>query len=152
MKKSLPTMMVLCASLAVAAFGCRQKTDARSELEKAATTLAQEEPAQAPPPAPSQPAQSLPPSAVPEAPSAPAPAPAQQMSQALAAYKAGNFEDAVTRLQVLRATPVMTPQQRIALNDAMGAVMTEVYSLAAKGDARAIQAVKQYEEMQTMRR
>ena len=152
MKKSLPTMMVLCASLAVAAFGCRQKTDARSELEKAATTLAQEEPAQAPPPAPSQPAQSLPPSAVPEAPSAPAPAPAQQMSQALAAYKAGNFEDAVTRLQVLRATPVMTPQQRIALNDAMGAVMTEVYSLAAKGDARAIQAVQQYEEMQTRER
>ena len=152
MKKSLSTTMVLCASLAVAAFGCRQQTDAKSELEKAASVMAQQEPAQAPPPAPSQPAQSLPPSAVSEAPPAPAPAPAQQMSQALAAYKAGNFEDAVTRLQVLRATPVMTPQQRIALNDAMGAVMTEVYSLAAKGDARAIQAVKQYEEMQTMRR
>ena len=149
MKKSLSTTMVLCASLAVAAFGCRQKTDARSELEKAASTLAQEEPAQAPPPAPSQPAQSLPPSAVPEAPPAPAPAPAQQMSQALAAYKAGDFEDAVIRLPVLRATPVMTPQQRITLNDAMGAVMTEIYSRAAKGDARAIQAVQQYEEMQS---
>jgi hypothetical protein len=149
MKKSLPTTMVLCASLAVAAFGCRQKTDAKSELEKAASVLAREEPAQAPPPAASQPAQPLQPSAVPEAPSAPVPAPAQQMSQALAAYKAGNFEDAVTRLQVLRATPVMTPQQRIALNDAMAAVMTEIYSRAAKGDARAIQAVQQYEELQT---
>ena len=150
MKKSLPTTMVLCAGLAVAAFGCRQKTDAKSELEKAASVLAREEPAQAPPPAPSQPAQPLPPSTAPEAP--PEPAPAQQMSQALAAYKAGNFDDAVTRLQVLRATPVMTPQQRMALNDAMAAVMGEVYSLAAKGDTRAVQAVKQYEEMQTMRR
>lgn len=71
------------------------------------------------------------------------------MNQAIAAYKSGNLEDAVTRLQKLRATPVMTPQQRIALNDAMAAVMTEIYSLAAKGDTRAIQAVKQYEQMQT---
>jgi hypothetical protein len=30
--------------------------------------------------------------------------------------------------------------------------MTEVYGLAAKGDSRAILAVKQYEEMQTSRR
>jgi hypothetical protein len=55
-------------------------------------------------------------------------------------------------LQKLRATPVMTPQQRIALNDAMAAVMGEIYVLAAKGDARAQQAVKQYEKMQTQRR
>lgn len=71
------------------------------------------------------------------------------MNQAMIAYKAGNLEDAVTRLQRLRATPAMTPQQRIALNDAIGAVMTEVYSLAAKGDSRAQMAVKQYEKMQT---
>jgi len=31
----------------------------------------------------------------------------------------------------------------------MAAVMSEIYSLAEKGDARAIQAVKRYEEMQT---
>jgi hypothetical protein len=31
----------------------------------------------------------------------------------------------------------------------MAAVMTEIYARAAKGDARAIQAVQQYEEMQT---
>jgi hypothetical protein len=67
----------------------------------------------------------------------------------LAAYKSGDLQDAVTRLQKLRATPVMTPQQRIALNDAMAAVMSEIYGLAAKGDARAIAAVKQYEELQT---
>ena len=81
-----------------------------------------------------------------------APAPAQEMKQAMAAYKGGELQDAVTRLQKLRATPVLTPQQRIALNDAMAAVMTEIYALAAKGDARAIQAVKQYERMQTQLR
>ena len=43
----------------------------------------------------------------------------------------------------------MTPEQRIALNNAMGAVMTEIYALAAKGDSRAQMAVKQYEKMQT---
>ena len=139
-------MMVLCASLAVAAVGCRQKTDPTSQLEKAVSALAQGEPAPAATAAPSQPAPPLEPAA---AAAAPAPAPAQQMSQALAAYQAGDFEDAVTRLQKLRATPVMTPQQRIALNDAMAAVMTEIYSRAAKGDARAIQAVQQYEELQT---
>jgi hypothetical protein len=147
MKPSFPTMMVLCASLAVAAVGCRQKTDPTSQLEKAVSALAQGEPAPAATPAPAQPAPPLEPAAVPADP--PAPAPAQQMSQALAAYQAGDFEDAVIRLQKLRATPVMTPQQRIALNDAMAAVMTEIYSRAAKGDARAIQAVQQYEELQT---
>jgi hypothetical protein len=73
------------------------------------------------------------------------------MTQAMAAYQAGNLEDAVTRLQKLRATPAMTPEQRMALNDAMGSVMTEIYGLAAQGDARAIQAVKQYEMMQNQR-
>lgn len=74
------------------------------------------------------------------------------MSQALVAYKAGQLEDAVTRLQKLRAMPTMTPQQRMAMNDAMAAVMSEIYLLASKGDSRAIQAVRQYEQMQTQRR
>jgi hypothetical protein len=51
-------------------------------------------------------------------------------------------------LQQLRAAPTMTSQQRIAINDAMAAVMTEIYGRAAKGDARALQAVRQYEQMQ----
>ena len=37
----------------------------------------------------------------------------------------------------------------MALNDATAAVMAEIYALADKGDTRAIQAVKLYEEMQT---
>ncbi|MCI0541123.1 MAG: hypothetical protein L0Z50_38465, partial [Verrucomicrobiales bacterium] len=64
---------------------------------------------------------------------------------------AGKMEDAVTRLQLLRATPVLSPQQRMALQDSVAAVMTEVYALAEKGDARAIAAVAQYEKMQTGR-
>ncbi len=74
------------------------------------------------------------------------------MKQAVDAYKGGQLEDAVTRLQKLRATPTMTAQQRMALNDAMAAVMTDIYAQAAKGDARAIAAVKRYEQMQTQRR
>lgn len=139
MKTNSPAVFILCAGVAVVSCGCRAKTDAKSELEKAASALAEPQPAQ-----PTQPAA--------EAATQPAPAPAQQMNQAMEAYKAGQFEDAVTRLQKLRATPAMSPEQRIALNDAMAAVMTEIYSLAAKGDSRALQAVAQYERMQTMRR
>ena len=71
------------------------------------------------------------------------------MSQALAAYKAGELEDAVVRLQRLRATPVMSPEKRIAVNDAIAAVMNEIYAMAEKGDARAKQALKTYEILQT---
>ncbi len=70
------------------------------------------------------------------------------MQQAVQSYKAGQFEDAVVRLQQLRATPTMSAQQRMALNDAMAAVMGDIYALAAKGDPRAVQAVKQYELLQ----
>ncbi len=148
MKRNFRWGGLLGATLAVALPGCNKQTDANSELEKAATTMANAEPAPALAAAPSQPAQPLQPAPAAEA----SPAPAQQMSQAMVAYKAGNLEDAVTRLQKLRAMPTMTPQQRIAMNDAMAAVMTDIYSLAAKGDGRAIQAVKQYELLQTQRR
>jgi len=141
MKNPIPVLAVSIGLLIVSS-GCREKTDANSQLEKAARELDAAPVAQIQPtPQPSSPA--------PAAQAAPPPPPAQEMNQAMIAYKAGNLEDAVTRLQRLRATPAMTPQQRIALNDAMGAVMTEIYALAAKGDSRAQQAVKQYEKMQT---
>ena len=138
--------LCLSAVLAIALPGCSKKTDANAELEKAASLLANAEPA----PEPAQASQPNQPAPAPEA--ASEPKPSQQMSQAMAAYKAGQLEDAVTRLQKLRAMPTMTPQQRIAMNDAMAAVMTDIYALAAKGDGRAIQAVKQYEQMQTRQR
>lgn len=150
MKNEFRLAVFLAATLTVAIPGCSKKTDANAELERAARTLAAAEPAPAPGAAPYQPPQPLQPASAPEA--TPAPAPAQQMNQAMVAYKAGQLEDAVTRLQKLRAMPTMTPQQRIAMNDAMAAVMSDIYALAAKGDSRAIQAVKQYEQMQTQRR
>jgi hypothetical protein len=147
MNNWFPTTWTAGALLFAACAGCSHKTDGKTELEKAAAEMAKPEPAQA---APAPVVQSRSPEA--PAPAAPAAAPAsQQMNQALVAYKAGNLEDAVTRLQQLRASPAMTPQQRMALNDAMGAVMSEIYALAAKGDGRAIAAVKQYEYMQTHR-
>jgi|GEM_PF-439150 len=123
-------LVVMCALM-----GCHAKTDANQQLDEAARTMQKTEVAPAPA---SQPQSTVLVSS-----------PAQEMNQAVSAYKAGQVEDAVTRLQRLRATPTLTPQQRIALNDAMAAVMSEVSALAAKGDPRAIQALKQYEKMQT---
>ena len=148
MKPTFAAVGLLGVSLALVLSGCSGKTDASGELDRAASALEQPASAQTPAPAPTQQAQPTQP-----APAAnPTPPPAQEMNQAIAAFKGGKLEDAVTRLQRLRATPALTPQQRIALNDAMAAVMTEIYALAAKGDSRAILAVKQYEQMQTSRR
>jgi hypothetical protein len=132
----------------VALGGCSKKGNPTSEMEKAAEALAQPAPDQPPPQAPVQSAETPQATATPPT----EPPPAQEMQQAMAAYKAGALEDAVTRLHKLRATRAMTPQQRIALNDAMAAVMSEIYGLAANGDQRAIQAVKQYERLQTQPR
>ncbi len=85
------------------------------------------------------------------APEAAGPAPAQQLNAALNDYKSGNMEDAVTRLQLLRSVRTLTPQQRMALQDSVAAVMTDIYTRAEKGDARAIAAVNAYEKMQTSR-
>jgi len=147
MKINFPTLIICGASLFVALAGCSRKTSVSSELDKAVSVMEQPAPIQPVAPAPVQTEQPVQPEPTPDA--APAPPPAQEMKEAVAAYKAGNLQDAITRLQKLRATPVMTPQQRIALNDAMAAVMGEIYGLAANGDQRAIQAVKQYEELQS---
>ncbi len=132
--------------------GCSRKPDAKSELEKAAAILEKPDaPVVAPPQQPAPLASAAPQTPVAET-AQPATTPSQQMRAAIAAYKAGNLDDAVTRLQKLRATPAMSPEQRIALNDAMAAVMGEIYAQAAKGDSRAAAAVKQYEQLQTQRR
>ncbi len=126
---------------------CSKKTDVNAELENAAKTLAQTE---TPPPQPTVPPnhQAAAPAASTAAAPAPVHTPAQEMNQALAAYKSGQLEDAVTRLQRLRRQTAMTPEQLIAIQNATAAVMGEVYALAAKGDARAKQAVKEYERLQ----
>lgn len=158
MKRNILRVMVWGVVPALTIIGCGQKTDPESELKKAVNAMEQAAPTANPAPAepaptpiaqPIQPIRPTQPTTVVAPPPVP---PAQQMQQAMASYKAGNYEDAVTRLQRLRTKAAMTPQQRMALQDAMAAVMTEVYTLAAKGDARAIQAVKQYEQMRNARR
>ena len=129
------------AAIAVALSACHKKQDPVSELEKAAAAMAAPETVPAAPAAPDtgpHPAPASPP-------------PAKQVQQAITDFKAGNMEDAVVRLQLLRATAVLSPQQRMALQDSVAAVMTEIYTLAEKGDTRAIAAVAQYEKMQTAR-
>ena len=116
----------------------KQQQDPVGELEKAASAMTKSEPAPIASDASPGPAIAGPP-------------PAKQVQQALTDYKAGKMEDAVTRLQLLRSMPTLTPQQRMALQDSVAAVMTEVYTLAAKGDPRAIAAVARYEQMQNRR-
>ena len=147
MKSAFFFSFVLCFMAALLT-GCSSKKDANSELQKAAAAMAQPEPPQD---VPATDPASQTSSAIATTQTAPASTPAQEMNQAMAAYKTGDLDDAVRRLQKLRATPVLSAEKRIAVNDATAAVMGEIYELAAKGNARAIQAVKLYEEMQTRR-
>ena len=138
-------LTALFTGIALIAFvGCGKKQpDANAELDKAAKAMgasANNTPAPAPQPAPQQ--------AVAPAPT-PAPTPAVQMQQAMTAYKSDQLTDAVAQLQVLRSRTAMTPEQRVALQDAMAAVMADIYARAAKGDARAQQAIKEYQRWQT---
>ena len=146
MNKLLCLTFALLVTLAV---GCSRKPEVKAELEKAAEALAKNDPEPAPQAQSGAPASPLP-DAPPSEPSAePVVAPSEQMQQALTAYKGGQLEDAVTRLQKLRNIRTLTPQQRMTVQDSVAAVMNEVYELAAKGNVKAIQAVRQYEEMQT---
>jgi hypothetical protein len=137
--------------------GCGHQPTAKEELDKAVDALGKADSAPAPPPAATAEGVAAP-EPVPVNTAAlggstadPVPTPARQMQQAVAAYRSGELEDAVIRLQKLRMMPTLTAQQRMAVQDSVAAVMSEIYSRAEKGDARAIQAVRQYEEMQTSR-
>jgi len=142
--KAFTLFVLVIGSIGSVLSGCSKK-DASSELEKATTAMSQPEPAQ-PAPAPEPTPQT--PLAQPVGASTPK-AQAQEMSQALAAYKAGELDEAVIRLHKLRAAPFMAPEKRIAVNDAIAAVMSEIQAMADKGDARAKQALKTYETMLT---
>jgi hypothetical protein len=129
---SVNLISILLLGLGLAACG---KKDALGEMEKTAAELEKQ------PPAADAAAD----------PGAVTAAPADQVREAVKEMKAGKMEDAVTRLQLLRAQPAMTPEQRMALQDSIASVMAEVYVMAEKGDARAIAAVAQYEKMQNRR-
>jgi hypothetical protein len=118
---------VLALALAVTVNGCHKQASPVGELEKTAAAM-----------------EKTAPEAAPEAKAAPA----TEVKAAIEEYKSGKMEEAVTRLQMLRMQPTMTPEQRMALQDSVAAVMTEVYELAQKGDPKAIAAVQAYERMQ----
>jgi hypothetical protein len=141
MRTQFSTLAILCAALAFFT-GCSRKTDATGDLDKAAKALAQ--------------ADVAPPTATQVAPPAAAAAsgqqsPSQQMNQAMTLYKSGDYQNAMAHLQTLRQRSTLSPQQNMALQDAMAAVMTDVYTRASKGDARAQQAVKEYEQSKNVR-
>lgn len=81
----------------------------------------------------------------------PQPQASQELNQAVSAYKTGNYEEAVARLQKLRAAGARTPEQAMAIQDAAAAVMAELYNLAAQGDPRAKKAVEDYQRLQNRR-
>src|SRR5690349_3935736 len=99
MKQVLLITALVCACAAALLVGCTHKTDAKSELDKAAAALGTPEPAPAPTaptPEPSAPTTSEPTPVVPSVPTL-AVTPAREMQQAITSYKAGELEDAVTR-------------------------------------------------------
>jgi hypothetical protein len=135
--------LISCVTLGLLLAGCGGEPDVNTELDKAAKALDQPDAAQ-PAPAPAQPVGATTPAAQ--------QTPSQEMNQAVALYKNGEYENAMTRLQALRAQATLSPQQNMALQDAMAAVMTDIYTRASKGDARAQLAVKQYEQSKNTQR
>ena len=123
----------MLAFFVLAVAGCHRRGDANAEMARAVKELEQGTPGQPP----AQAGTSLP--------------VAQQMNEAMVAYKGGDYLDAIMRLQVLRSTGTKTPDQTMAVQNAMAAVMTELYSRAEKGDTRAQQAIKQYQEERNKR-
>lgn len=152
MKKGV-TFLVAGSLAVLVSTGCNKKTDTNSALEQAVQVMEQAESSQA---APVSVPQQTTVTTSPTAPAQAAPAVAttsvaQQMNQAVAAYKGGHYVDAVTRLQQLRALTGKTPEQTLALQEAIAAVMAELYTRASKGDTRAQTAVKEYERIQNAR-
>jgi PBP1b-binding outer membrane lipoprotein LpoB len=117
--------------------GCSKKTDASSELAKTVKVL--EQPTASPQ---SQTQASA---------NAPTTMPAQQVSQALTSLKEGKYTETIVHMEMARYNPNKTPQQMIAIQDAMAAVMSDLYARAASGDAPAKQAIKQYQENRNKR-
>lgn len=137
MKKNFPAALAVNALLILAVIGCgRKAANPQGEIDQAVQSMQA-----APPPAATTVVSSA----------NAAPPPVQQMNEAVASYKSGNLEDAVTRFQKMRIHGTLSGEQLMALNSAMAAVMGDIYARAAKGDARAQAAVKEYERMQNAR-
>ena len=128
MKTSLAIALVISA---ISLLGCRKQSDAGTELANTVKVLEQPAPA---PQATVQAVQSTAPNQ-----------PAQQVSQALNALKAGKYSETISQMEMARSNPSKTPQQMIAIQDAMASVMSDLYTRAANGDAAAKQAIAKYQ-------
>jgi len=148
MKILAPLAAALVAVFGVGTTSCSKKPSTDHALDEAVKALAQPDSGQQVPPAVGQ---TPPPPAI-FIPTAAATMPvSQQMTQAVASYKSGHYEDAVIRLQWLRARKGNTAEQILALQEATAAVMGEIYARAARGDVAVQKAVKEYERLQNTR-
>ena len=130
--KNFSSLVTLAFAVLVGTAGCGRKTDASSELQRAVEAVSPK--ASAPPTQTST------------------PTPASQLDQALNSFKGGNYNDAVTQLHTVivegsNGKLPMTPQQFMAVQDASRSVLGELSIRAVKGDAKAQQAINEYERL-----
>lgn len=135
MKMHPPVLTALALTVLLGVAGCGRKADATRELQRASEAMGA-----APSPQP-----------VPAGAQTP-PTPAQHVEEVRASFKDGKYNDAVTQINTLlvegsSGKQPMTPQQYMALQDAAGAVLGDLYARAAKGDAKAQQAIKEYQRL-----
>ena len=123
--------------------GCSKKTDVNAELENAVKVLDGSNPGQvSTPQAPAAQPQNAPVAQM---------APAQQVSQALTSLKEGKYTETITYMESARSNPRKSPEQMMAIQNAMAAVMNDLYARAANGDAAARQAINKYNEERNRR-
>ncbi len=72
---------------------------------------------------------------------------AELVAAATEAAKNNDYPKAAASLSVLRAQPALTPDQRAAVQDAMGNIQSEMARRVEAGDAAAIQAQDAIREM-----
>jgi hypothetical protein len=148
MKIPLLLVAALVGVFGISTTSCNKKPSADQALDEALKALAQPGTGQQASPPPGQ---TPPPTLATPSPTIAATPVSLQMTQAVVSYKSGHYEDAVVRLQWLRAREGNTPEQLMALQEAMAAVMGDIYARAERGDAAARRAVKEYERLQNSR-
>ena len=134
---------VVLSISAVLLGGCSKKTDVNAELEKAVKVLDGYNPAQSPTPQA--------PTVQPQNASIAQMAPAQQVNEALTSLKEGKYTETITYMESARSNPRKSPEQMMAIQNAMAAVMNDLYARAANGDAAARQAINKYNEERNRR-
>lgn len=71
----------------------------------------------------------------------------QMVNQAVSAMRTNAYVEAAATLQVLKNQPVLTPEQRIAVQNASVAVLARVAEAADRGDPAAMRAVEAIKAM-----